>query len=603
MTKDNKILGSFTLWNIPPGPAGQESFDVTLEINSDGILTATATHRRNRRNTGSIKIDARTSGRLTDEEVNAMIEQAEKMKLQDEAEENRVRSLNRLEALCSRVKFKAKEGTSEDVQELLETVQLCLTWMQSDQDASMFCFDAKFDEILEIAKAVFPNEEDFKFNLNKSTHVFEMSTATARNFMDQGESNLKNSNLKYAFECFQKAYKVATKKGKVGVIVGALQKMGHVKRLQVEQGTKKNVDSCIEGAIMIAMAMDIGERRTLLSKAQREDLVGDLQFLSTEFFAGVAEFNLAGKQKASEKFMAAIDISYPIKDASWNEVMFSCYMSHIKLYKVSISEKLERDDFKDALNDISDLARSKEEASRLANTKTENKTLRSLLQELEGCDKLAMGQMLINQAEETMKQGEDNSVERAFMALDLISEAKKLTRQVDMKYFCKAKLYEGKLLLNLFFNTDKAKACLKEVMDISLSERYTDTLWFKEASALFQKIKKEEETPEAAREEKDDCMKELESELKALDSAERLNDDGFINFLFSKFPPKHHSNPKKPDVQSQNFATLKKAFAKLSGYYHPDKVDTSVHGEKHKVLCEEIAKRVNSRYAQLKGQE
>ena len=214
-----------------------------------------------------------------------------------------------------------------------------------------------------------------------------------------------------------------------------------------------------------------------------------------------------------------------------------------------------------------------------------------------------MGLMLMNQAEETMKQGEENSVERAFVALDLISEAKKLTKQVDMKYFCKAKLYEGKLLLNLFLNKDKAKACLKEVMDISLSERYTDTLWFKEASALFQKIKKEEETPESPTEEKDDCMKELESELKALDSAERLNDEGFISFLFSKFPPKHHSNPKKPDVQSQNFATLKRAYAKLSGYYHPDKVDTSVHGEKHRVLCEEIAKRVNSRYAQLKGED
>ena len=52
MTKDNKILGSFSLKNIPPGPAGREKFDVTFEINSNGILTATATHRGNRANTG-----------------------------------------------------------------------------------------------------------------------------------------------------------------------------------------------------------------------------------------------------------------------------------------------------------------------------------------------------------------------------------------------------------------------------------------------------------------------------------------------------------------------------------------------------------------------
>ena len=179
MTKDNKILGSFLLEGIPPGPRGQEKFDVTFDINSDGILTVTATHRRNRGNTGSMKIDARTSSRLTEEEVNAMIEEAEKMKLQDEAEENRVKSLNRVEALCSRIKFKAKEGKSEDVKELLEAVSHCLTWVQSNQGASMFSFDSKFDEILQKATTVFPNDEDFRFSLSKSTHVFEMSTASA----------------------------------------------------------------------------------------------------------------------------------------------------------------------------------------------------------------------------------------------------------------------------------------------------------------------------------------------------------------------------------------------------------------------------------------
>ena len=174
MTKDNKVLGYFDLDNIPPGPAGQEEFDVTFEINSDGILTVTAAHRGNKGNSGSMKIDARTSGRLTNEEVNAMIEQAEKMKLEDEAEENRIRSLNRLDALCSRIRFKAREGKPKEAQELLETVSHCLSWTQANQDASMSCFDSKFDEILEKAKAVFPSDRDLIFHISKSAHVFEM---------------------------------------------------------------------------------------------------------------------------------------------------------------------------------------------------------------------------------------------------------------------------------------------------------------------------------------------------------------------------------------------------------------------------------------------
>ena len=78
------------------------------------------------------------------------------------------------------------------------------------------------------------------------------------------------------------------------------------------------------------------------------------------------------------------------------------------------------------------------------------------------------------------------------------------------------------------------------MIDISLSEGWTDTVWFKEASALLKRIKREEETPKTPCDEKDDLKKELESELKELDAAERLNHEDFINFLFRKFPPKHH---------------------------------------------------------------
>ena len=208
MTKDNKILGNFSLVDIPPGRKGQEKCEVTFDINSDGILTVTATHKGNRGNTGSMKIDARTSGRLTEEEVNSMIEVAEKMKLQDEAEENRVNSLLRLEALCSRVKLVAKENrpckAQVELEELLDMVSLCLSWIRSNQDASMPTFDTKFTQTLDRANEVFPNQDDFRFDYRKSTHVFDMSTATARSFIDRAETDLKNNNLKYAYEGFQR---------------------------------------------------------------------------------------------------------------------------------------------------------------------------------------------------------------------------------------------------------------------------------------------------------------------------------------------------------------------------------------------------------------
>ena len=163
----------------------------------------------------------------------------------------------------------------------------------------------------------------------------------------------------------------------------------------------------------------------------------------------------------------------------------------------------------------------------MAKTKADRDTLKTLVVELESCTNLANGLKLIHLSEETVKQCEDNSVERAFVALDQLSEARKLTKQVDMKIFCKAKLYEGKLLLNLFINKEKAKSCFKEVMNISLSERYTNTLWYKEASTL---IKKTKEVAQTASEKRNTCLRELGPRIKELDAAKSLDDESFINF-------------------------------------------------------------------------
>ena len=55
------------------------------------------------------------------------------------------------------------------------------------------------------------------------------------------------------------------------------------------------------------------------------------------------------------------------------------------------------------------------------------------------------------------------------------------------------------------------------------------------------------------------------------------------------FPPLTHSKPQ----ETRTYPVMRKAFIKLAAYYHLDKVGISIHGEKYKVLCEEIAKQVN----------
>ena len=227
MTKDNRILGSFLLKDIPPAPQGQEKFDVSLEVNANGILIVTATHQGTD-NTGRIEIDARTSGRLTDKEINSMLNQAEEMKEQDEAEENRIRTLNRLEALCSKIRLRAQKEKPRDVEGVLKAVSDYTSWITSNQIASEASSAQKFDELMKSATEVFGNDDGLRLNLDKSNHVFEMSLKTAKYYLDQGEAKTQTGDYEEAIVLFRKAYDVASRKGLADKMVAASQKMGHV---------------------------------------------------------------------------------------------------------------------------------------------------------------------------------------------------------------------------------------------------------------------------------------------------------------------------------------------------------------------------------------
>ena len=89
----------------------------------------------------------------------------------------------------------------------------------------------------------------------------------------------------------------------------------------------------------------------------------------------------------------------------------------------------------------------------------------------------------------------------------------------------------------------------------------------------------------------------LSNEIKLLEDSADLSLGELIEFLFQNFPPKHKQNPKKPKMRdSRNHGERKRAYYILCSLYHPDKVDASHHGQKYKVLCEEISKRINQRF-------
>ena len=95
MTRDNNLLGKFTLDGIPPMPRGQPQIEVSFDVDSNGILTVSAAEK----STGkSQKIEIKNDkGRLSQEDIDKMVSDAEKFKAEDELNALKIEKKNGLD--------------------------------------------------------------------------------------------------------------------------------------------------------------------------------------------------------------------------------------------------------------------------------------------------------------------------------------------------------------------------------------------------------------------------------------------------------------------------------------------------------------------------
>ncbi|WFC99245.1 ATPase with role in protein import into the ER [Malassezia yamatoensis] len=110
MTRDNNMLGKFELTNIPPAPRGVPQIEVTFEIDANGIMKVAAADKGTGRSE-SITI-TNDKGRLSKEEIDRMVQEAEEFAEQDEAVRRRVEALNNYQNFVStlRTQIADKDG-------------------------------------------------------------------------------------------------------------------------------------------------------------------------------------------------------------------------------------------------------------------------------------------------------------------------------------------------------------------------------------------------------------------------------------------------------------------------------------------------------------
>merc|ERR1711981_571252 len=158
MTKDNHILGKFELTGIPPAPRGQPQIEVTFEVDANGILNVAAEDKATGK---SEKITiTQEKGRLSQEEIERMVQEAEEFAEDDKKVKDRIDARNALEGYTSsirntiedeKLKDKIEESDRETIQEALKEVT---DWLDDNQNADKEDFEAQQKSLEEKCKPI-----------------------------------------------------------------------------------------------------------------------------------------------------------------------------------------------------------------------------------------------------------------------------------------------------------------------------------------------------------------------------------------------------------------------------------------------------------------
>ena len=158
MTKDNNLLGKFNLDGIPPMPRGQPQIDVTFDIDANGILNVSAVEKSTgKENKITITND---KGRLSQDEIERMVSEAEKYKAEDDANKNRIEAKNGLENYC--YSLKSSIGSEEvkdkipadDKKKLEDAIEDAIKWLDSNPSAEKEEYEEKQKSLEGIAMPI-----------------------------------------------------------------------------------------------------------------------------------------------------------------------------------------------------------------------------------------------------------------------------------------------------------------------------------------------------------------------------------------------------------------------------------------------------------------
>jgi len=161
MTRDCNLLGKFNLDGIPPMPRGQPQIDVTFDIDANGVLNVSAVEKSTGKDQ---KIEIKNDkGRLSDEEIKRMVEEAEKYAAEDEANKLRIEAKNSLENYAYSLKSTladeklAGKLSESDKSTVNKKISDTVSWLEKNQLAEKEEYEAKQKELESVVNPILQN--------------------------------------------------------------------------------------------------------------------------------------------------------------------------------------------------------------------------------------------------------------------------------------------------------------------------------------------------------------------------------------------------------------------------------------------------------------
>ncbi|KAH7983409.1 hypothetical protein HPB52_011686 [Rhipicephalus sanguineus] len=157
MTKDNHLLGTFDLMGIPPAPRGVPQIQVTFDLDANGILQVSAKDESTGRSE-SIRI-TNDKGRLSKDEIDRMLADAEKYRQEDEKQRERVAARNNLESYVYNVKQSVEMVGPEkldaaDKQKVLSKCEEVINWIDRNTLAEKDEYDDKMKDMQQVCTPI-----------------------------------------------------------------------------------------------------------------------------------------------------------------------------------------------------------------------------------------------------------------------------------------------------------------------------------------------------------------------------------------------------------------------------------------------------------------